>query len=69
MPIPEFIDIWYLDKEAEPEKRSAIDVVVDTVRLEKERLEQLEEDIMSGGPEDPRLEAIYEAGQDGPDHL
>ena len=61
VPIPEFIDIWYLDKEAEPEKRSAIDVVVDTVRLEKERLEQLEEDIMSEvGPEDPRLEAIYE---------
>jgi ATP-binding cassette subfamily F protein 2 len=61
VPIPEFIDIWYLDKEAEPEKRSALDCVVDTVRVEKERLEKLEEDIMSEeGPEDPRLEAIYE---------
>merc|ERR1719331_3791371 len=49
IPIPEFIDIWYLDKEAEP---SAIDFVIDTVRLEKERLEKLEEEIMSeSGPE------------------
>jgi hypothetical protein len=61
IPIPDFIDIWYLDKEAEPQERSALDCVVDTVRLEKERLEKLEEDIMSEvGPEDPRLEAIYE---------
>jgi len=61
IPIPDFIDIWYLDKEAEPMERSAIDCVVDTVRVEKERLEKLEEDIMSEeGPEDPRLEAIYE---------
>ena len=61
LPIPDFIDVWFLDKEAEPEDRSAVDVVVDTVRLEKERLEALEEEIMSNeGPEDPRLDAIYE---------
>ena len=61
IPIPDFIDIWYLDKEAEPESRSAVDCVIDTVKLEKERLEALEEDIMSTtGPEDPRLEAVYE---------
>ena len=60
-PIPEFIDIWYLDKEAEPSESTAIDFVIDTVRLEKERLEKLEEEIMSeSGPEDARLEAIYE---------
>ena len=61
IPIPDFIDIWYLDKEDEPTERTALDRVVDTVRNEKERLEALEEEIMSTtGPEDPRLEAIYE---------
>ena len=61
IPIPDFIDIWYLDREAEPSDRTALEAVIDTVRNEKERLEQLEEDIMSEvGPEDPRLEAIYE---------
>jgi len=61
IPIPEFIDIWYLDKESDPSDRTALESVIDTVRLEKERLEKLEEDIMSDvGPEDPRLEAIYE---------
>ena len=51
----------YLDHEADPSDKSAVDCVVDTVRLEKERLEALEEEIMStAGPEDPRLEAIYE---------
>jgi ATP-binding cassette subfamily F protein 2 len=61
IPVPEFIDIWYLDKEADPSESTAIDFVIDTVRLEKERLEKLEEEIMSeSGPEDARLEAIYE---------
>merc|ERR1719183_1804503 len=61
VPIPDFVDIWYLDKEADPSDRTALESVIDTVRVEKERLEKLEEDIMSTtGPEDPRLEAIYE---------
>jgi len=61
VPIPDFIDIWYLDKEADPSDRTALESVIDTVRNEKERLEKLEEDIMSDvGPDDPRLEQIYE---------
>ena len=32
IPIPEFIDIWYLDKEADPSDRTAIESVIDTVR-------------------------------------
>ena len=61
VPIPSFIDIWYLDHEAPPSDRTAIQAVIDTVREEKERLEKLEETIMSDtGPEDPRLEAIYD---------
>jgi hypothetical protein len=47
IPIPAFIDIWYLDKEAEPSERTALESVIDTVRNEKERLEALEEEIMS----------------------
>ena len=47
IPIPDFIDIWYLDREAEPSDRTALESVIDTVRNEKERLEKLEEDIMS----------------------
>mmetsp|Transcript_28586 Transcript_28586/g.87476 ORF Transcript_28586/g.87476 Transcript_28586/m.87476 type:complete len:702 (+) Transcript_28586:96-2201(+) len=61
VPIPEFIDIWFLDREAEPTDRTAVETVIDTVRLEKERLEALEEEIMSeNGPEDPRLDSIYD---------
>ena len=61
IPIPDFIDVWYLDKESDPSDRTALEAVIDTVRNEKERLEELEEDIMSDvGPDDPRLEAIYE---------
>jgi hypothetical protein len=61
VPIPDFIDIWFLDREAEPTDRTAMETVIDTVRNEKDRLEKLEEEIMTDvGPEDPRLEAIYE---------
>ena len=55
VPIPEFIDIWFLDKEADPSDRTAVESVIDTVRNEKERLEAMEEEIMSTvGPDDPR---------------
>merc|ERR1719261_1426509 len=61
VPIPDFVDIWFLDREAEPTDRTAMETVIDTVRNEKDRLEKLEEEIMTDvGPEDPRLEAIYE---------
>ena len=31
VPIPEFIDIWFLDREAEPTDRTAVETVIDTV--------------------------------------
>jgi len=37
VPIPDFIDIWFLDHEAEPTDRTALETVIDTVRLEKDR--------------------------------
>ena len=35
MPIPDFVDIWFLDREAEPTDRTAMETVIDTVRFEK----------------------------------
>lgn len=61
VPIPAHMDMYHLRTEAEPSDRSALDSVVDHIRDELKRLEKLEEDIMSTiGPEDERLEAIYE---------
>ena len=35
VPIPDFVDIWFLDREAEPTDRTAMETVIDTVRFEK----------------------------------
>jgi ATP-binding cassette subfamily F protein 2 len=61
VPIPDHIDLYHLREEAEPTDRSAIQTVVDELVHEMERLQKLEEYIMENfGPEDERLEAIYE---------
>jgi len=61
VPVPDFIDIWHLDEEAQPEERSAVDCVIDQVRAETARLDALSESILEDhGPEDSRLEDIYE---------
>jgi len=61
VPVPDFIDIWHLDEEAQPEERSAVDCVIDQVRAEAARLDKLSESILEDhGPEDSRLEDIYE---------
>jgi|MDSW01.2.fsa_nt_gb ATP-binding cassette subfamily F protein 2 len=61
IPIPDHIDIYHLREEAEPTSRSAIQTVIDELQGELERLQKLEEHIMENfGPEDERLEAIYE---------
>jgi len=41
VPIPDTIDIWYLDSEAKPQEVSAIQAVVDVVASEHARLEAL----------------------------
>lgn len=41
VPVPEHIDIWHLDTEAPPSDMSAIDCVIDYVKVEYERLESL----------------------------
>jgi len=41
VPVPEHIDIWFLDTEAKPEEITAIQAVVDVVQKEHTRLEEL----------------------------
>ena len=61
IPIPDHIDIYHLREEAEPTDRSAIQTVIDELANELTRLQKLEEHIMENfGPEDERLEAIYD---------
>jgi ATP-binding cassette subfamily F protein 2 len=61
VPIPDHIDMYHLNGETEPTSRSAIQTVIDEINAELERLNKLETHILENfGPEDERLEAIYE---------
>jgi len=61
VPIPEFIDIWHLSEEASPQTKSAVDCVIDHVRDEAARLENLSEKILEeDGPESPALGDLYD---------
>jgi ATP-binding cassette subfamily F protein 2 len=61
VPIPEHVDMYHLNGETEPTSRSAIQTVIDEITAEMGRLNKLEEHILETfGPEDERLEAIYE---------
>jgi ATP-binding cassette subfamily F protein 2 len=61
VPIPDHIDIWFLENEAPPTKKSAIDYVVESAKNELIRLENLEEHLIAEiGPECELLDAIYE---------
>eukprot|EP00930_Biecheleria_cincta_P053054 TRINITY_DN383_c0_g1_i2.p1 TRINITY_DN383_c0_g1~~TRINITY_DN383_c0_g1_i2.p1 ORF type:complete len:608 (+),score=139.86 TRINITY_DN383_c0_g1_i2:141-1964(+) len=51
VPIPEHIDIWYLDNEAKPEEISAVQAVVDVVAKEHQRLEELSLKLLEEDPE------------------
>jgi ATP-binding cassette subfamily F protein 2 len=61
VPIPEHMDMYHLREEAKPSDRTALESVVDHIREEIKKLEALEESIMAdSGPDDERLEGIYE---------
>ena len=61
VPIPEHMDLYHLQEEAEPSSRTALESVVDYIKAEIERLNAEEERIMTEvGPEDERLQGIYE---------
>lgn len=61
VPIPNHMDLYHLDCEAEPSDRTALEAVIDHLKNEMEKLEAMEQTIMEeNGPDDERLEAIYE---------
>lgn len=47
VPIPKHMDIYHLRTEAEPEEKTALDAVIDHIKDEMERLNKMEEEIMS----------------------
>ena len=52
VPIPDHIDIWFLENEAPPTEKSALEYVVESAKSEMKRLEDLEEKLMTEiGPE------------------
>jgi len=51
IPIPEHIDMWFLDCEAKPEEVTAIKAVVDIVANEHARLEALSQKLIEEDPE------------------
>lgn len=56
VPIPEHIDIWFLDSEAKPEDTTAVQAVVNVVADEHKRLEELSIKLLE---EDPEKNADY----------
>ncbi|CAE7391545.1 ARB1 [Symbiodinium sp. CCMP2592] len=56
IPIPDHIDIWFLDSEAKPEDTTAIQAVVNVVADEHKRLEELSIKLLE---EDPEKNADY----------
>lgn len=61
VPIPDHMDLYHLCEEAAPTSRTALETVVDYIKDEVNRLTAQEEQIMTDfGPEDERLEGIYE---------
>jgi ATP-binding cassette subfamily F protein 2 len=61
VPIPEHIDIYYLDEECDPEPRTAIEVVLEYAKNEVKRLEDLADRVMEEyGPESEMLQDVYD---------
>jgi len=61
LPIPDHIDIYLLEEEAEPTEMTPIETVIFFAKKELERLEELEQEILNThGGDSPLLEDIYE---------
>ena len=59
--MPAHVDIYHLREEAEPSERTALEAVVDHIKVEVHRLQRLESSVLAaGGPGDERLQPIYE---------
>jgi ATP-binding cassette subfamily F protein 2 len=61
LPIPDHIDIFHLDEEAETSDRTALEAVIDVVRDKVEALERLADHIVeTAGPDAEVLQDIYD---------
>ncbi len=61
MPIPEHIDIFYLEEEAPPSEESALAYVINKAKAEVERLEKLADKLMDEeGPDSEVLQEVYD---------
>ncbi|CAG8738277.1 26579_t:CDS:10 [Dentiscutata erythropus] len=60
VPIPEHIDVYLLNQEADPCDLNAIDYVIRAAKDEIVRLEKEVEDLLTENDEDPRLEDLYD---------
>mmetsp|Transcript_1263 Transcript_1263/g.2726 ORF Transcript_1263/g.2726 Transcript_1263/m.2726 type:complete len:624 (+) Transcript_1263:96-1967(+) len=61
LPIPDHIDIFHLDEEAETSDRTALEAVIDVVRQKVEALEALAEHMVeTAGPEADVVQDIYD---------
>jgi len=62
VPFPEEHEVFHLSEEAQPSEMNALDCVIDHVRQKLKSLEKELEDIMAEcGPDDVRLDQIYES--------
>jgi len=60
VPIPDHMDLWYLEEEEEPSEKTAIECVLEVGKDEIVRLEQLAEEVLEAqGPESELLADIY----------
>jgi len=50
LPIPDSIDMWFLDREAEPSEMTAVEAVIEKVKNEYERLETLTLQLLEEDP-------------------
>ena len=61
LPVPSHVDMYHLREEAEPSERTALEAVVDHIRDEVTRLQEIESSILTThGPGDERLQGIYD---------
>ncbi|KAI8613167.1 P-loop containing nucleoside triphosphate hydrolase protein, partial [Chytriomyces sp. MP71] len=60
VPIPDHIDIYLLNKEADPSEQTALAAVIEYAEKEIKNLEARMEEILGEDPESPLLDDIYE---------
>jgi len=61
IPIPDHVDMWFLDSEAKPEEVTAVDAVVQVVAKEHQRLTELSQKLLEEDPE-KNMDYIAEIG-------